>query len=57
MGRRRQLGAIIEIIVLDEDSIAVTEDLNNITIINDYKKLNIKCDSVISKIKDRKTKK
>lgn len=55
MSRRRQLNAVIEEIVLDEDTF-VGEKVNDKTI-HDYEKLNVKCDTVISKIKDRKSKK
>lgn len=55
MSRRsnRQLNAAIEDITIDEN--VVIEEVSETTI-NDYEKLNNKCDNVISKIKTRKKK-
>ena len=56
MSRRnsnRQLNAAIEDIVIGED--VVIEEVPDTTL-NDYEKLNDKCDTVISKIKNRKKK-
>ena len=55
MSRRsnRQLNAIIEDIVADEN--IVIEEVPETTV-DDYEKLNAKCDVVISKIKNRKKK-
>jgi hypothetical protein len=56
MSRRssnRQLNAAIENIVIDEG--VIVEEVPETTV-EDYEKLNAKCDTVISKIKNRKKK-
>lgn len=49
--RRRQLNVAIEEVFLDEQ---INNDSVNKDTAADYEKLNAKCDTVISKIKNRK---
>lgn len=55
MRHRRQLSAVIEE-MLESDGQSVVEVVEDTTI-DEYKELNVKCDTVISKIKNRKGKK
>ena len=53
MSHRKQLAKVIEEIIVSEH--LDVEDVNEQTI-EEYKSLNQKCDQIISKIKDRKSK-
>lgn len=55
MKHLRQLNAVIEEI-LESSEQSIVEKVENTTM-DEYKELNIKCDTVISKIKSRKGKK
>ena len=52
MHSRRQLAEVIDSLIVEGDNIVVEH-----TTVDDYKKLNDKCDTIISKIKTRKNKK
>lgn len=56
MSPRKQLAKIIDQIVEPETEIKIEAELDTSTV-EEYKKLNRKCDVVIGKIKTRKSKK
>lgn len=52
MHSRKQLAIVIDEIIASENNVSLEE-----SIVNDYKKLNEKCDSIICKIRNRKKQK